>query len=983
MSNSSELSIRLRKAGVREVARAKSWLAEVSEIADPLPYLASAADPDMALLGFVRLGEAAPKQLRACLTGAGNALFSVLGLSQALTDHLLTHPQDLQQLANLRMPPLFSNFDEGNYDPASEEREARAWTQQFLAEFQAADSSDRVRYLYRRALTLIAAMDLSSGAALDIVSFVSRCITALVDMTLQASLRIAVEEADPNHEVRFAVIVMGKTGGREVNYISDVDVIFVVEPARQMPEGELIEKSAKIVSALTSICVGQGQEMPLWPLDMGLRPEGADGAVARTIDSYRSYYRRWAQSWEFQALLKARFAAGDRKLGEEFIKMVEPMVWEASGREGFVADARAMRARVEENVRPEHKDRQIKLGPGGLRDVEMTIQLMQLVHGRYDKSVRRPHTLEAIQALATQGYIAREGAAKLARCYRFLRCVEHRAQLYRLRRTGLIPSADLQLRRIGRAIDGQKYPDADSLKVELAHVRHDVRNLHRELFFRPLLPATASLSADEAALSPEAAAARLKAVGYKDPQGSLRHIEALTAGVTRRAALQRQLLPVMIGWIANGANPDAGLLRFRRLSEIIGTSHWYLAMLRDSRVAAAYLAKLLPTSTYCAEGFEHFPAAVAWLDHPIELEPREEERLVGEMRASASRHEDIVEAAQLVREIRSRELLRAGLADCLQGVDPKRARLYICPADDAALETTLELAHRVVKNPRARIGIIALGRLGGREPGYASDADIMAVYEPLGEGAREEAEQTVATMKSLLSEVGVQRPFKVDLGLRPEGKDGPTARSIESLRSYYEKWASPWERQALLRARPVAGDRRILEQAMQIVDEYRYGRAPSEEDLRSIRMLKARMERERLPRGSDPRAHVKLGPGGLSDAEWAVQLIQLTYGHEIEQLRTTNTLQALAAAVQAGLLPAEKANALEAAWRAASRIRAANTLASGRDGGSKLDLLPRTNDEIAAVSLILGYERSARSLVDDYRRKARHCRDVMEEIFYG
>ena len=978
-----DISLKLRKAGVRDVQRAKKWLEELEEWADPTPFLADAADPDMALLGLLRLCEEAPSRAQNAMAHCGKQLFSILGLSQALSDHLATHPDDLEVFESAASQ-TFSDIFSGSYDPGAEAAAAAAWASNYRQLFASVDSTDEIRRAYRRALSQIASADLSSDRALDIVSYVSRCISALVDLTLQAGLRVAQNKVDPQENIRLAVIVLGKTGAGEVNYISDVDVMFVAEANSDIPESDVIEVAGKIITALTAICSGPGEELPLWPLDLGLRPEGADGAVARTLDSYKTYYSKWAQSWEFQALLKARYAAGDKELAEKFSALVGPLVWEASAREGFVEDARNMRLRVEANVPSEQKGRQLKLGPGGLRDVEMTIQLMQLVHGRYDESVRVPHTLEAIQALAAQGYIAREGAAKLARCYRFLRCVEHRTQLFRLRRTALIPSSEKELRRIGRSIDAQKHPNARSLQIELTHVRHDVRTLHQELFYGPLLPATASLSADEAALSPEAASARLKAIGYKDPAGSLRHIEALTAGVSRRAALQRHLLPVMIGWIADGANPDAGLLRFRRLSEIIGTSHWYLAMLRDSRVAAGYLAKLLPTSTYCADGFEHFPAAVAWLDHPIELEAREKERLSGEMMAIVSRHDDAGEAAQLVREIRSRELLRAALADCLSGVDPERARKYITPVNDAALAAALKLAHRSAgTSPKARMGIIALGRLGGEEPGYASDADLMVVYSPVGEGAQEEAEHTVATLKSLLSDVGPQRPFKVDLGLRPEGKDGPTARSLESTRSYYERWASPWERQALLRARPVAGDPEVLDEAMEIIDRFRYGHSFDNDELKSIRMLKARMEAERLPRGMDPRSHVKLGPGGLSDAEWTIQLLQLMHAHEDVALRTTNTLDALGQAERLSLVTPAQARALEAAWNAATRIRAANTLASGRDGGAKLDLLPRTNDEIAAVSLILGYQRSERSLVDDYRRKARHCRDVMEEIFYG
>ena len=273
-----------------------------------------------------------------------------------------------------------------------------------------------------------------------------------------------------------------------------------------------------------------------------------------------------------------------------------------------------MRRRVEkESVPRGGEDRRIKLGPGGLRDVEFTVQLLQLVHGRSDESLRVRGTLEALDALSTGGYVSRTDAAAMSSCYKALRLLEHRSQLFRLRRTHDLPEKEENLRRIERGISGC-LGRGDSLWEGFKDLRRRVRSLHQEIYYRPLLGFAAVLSADEMALSPQAARERLAAVGYTDPDGALRHIQALTEGVSRRAAIQRQLLPVIIGWIGEGADPDFGLLSFRRLSEAIGGSHWYLAMLRDSPVAARRLCQVLSSAHWATERLAEFPESIAWLD---------------------------------------------------------------------------------------------------------------------------------------------------------------------------------------------------------------------------------------------------------------------------------------------------------------------------------------------------------------------------------
>ncbi|OLO45242.1 bifunctional [glutamine synthetase] adenylyltransferase/[glutamine synthetase]-adenylyl-L-tyrosine phosphorylase [Actinomyces oris] len=1036
---------------------------------DLVSSLALTADPDMALLSLVRLAEAATAAESTHRASAGSVepgctttpaallrsilsdpaaehrehrqrLLAVLGASQALGDFLVAHPERLTALAPLR---AWSSLEEPSPSEALQRVVQEALGQAGPANAAPSDGGETtpqpggtgqavsrataaLRRAYRDRLTAIVADDLTSADPIEHVPTVCRRMAELADAALDAALLVARAAVGPQaDEVALAVIAMGKTGARELNYISDVDVVYVVGPAHEprsahepVSEEHLVDVGTHLATELAHVVSATAPEPPLWPLDTALRPEGKDGALVRTLDSHLAYYRRWAASWEFQALLKARACAGDTELGARYEQGVAPYVWEASRRENFVEDARAMRRRVEkESVPRGGEDRRIKLGPGGLRDVEFTVQLLQLVHGRSDESLRVRGTLEALDALSAGGYVSRTDAAAMSSCYKALRLLEHRSQLFRLRRTHNLPEKEENLRRIERGISGC-LGRGDSLWEGFKDLRRRVRSLHQEIYYRPLLGFAAALSADEMALSPQAARERLAAVGYTDPDGALRHIQALTEGVSRRAAIQRQLLPVIIGWIGEGADPDFGLLSFRRLSEAIGGSHWYLAMLRDSPVAARRLCQVLSSAHWATERLAEFPESIAWLDDDDELELRRSGALAEEVAAVLRRRsltgpdeatlaEQAIEAVQAILRVRAREEVRASLADCLDGIDPERTASILSDATDAVLEGALTVATGLVIAQRdgaeavsvgpdasgrwqaalARHAIVAMGRLGGREIGYASDADVLFIHEARDgvdqDAAAQEAEAVAKQVMGLLASA-LPHPLEVDCDLRPEGRNGVMSRSLNAYREYYGRWSALWERQALLRARPCAGDRDLGRRFEELINPLRWaqeGLLP--QDLREIRRIKARVEAERLPRGIDPARHLKLGPGGLSDVEWSAQVLQLAHAGRIPELRTTSTVGALQAAAQAGVLSADDGGELVAAWILASRLRSAIVLGTGRASGPRSQVLPIQIREIRLVGRLIGLGSGReRELEDLYRRSARHARAVAERIVF-
>ncbi len=992
----------LTRAGFTDSQRASELLADpaLAPAIDALDggeselveALRAVADPDQALLALVRIASGAhdPTPLYE-LVASDDAyrLYAVLGGSAALGDWLVAHPVAVEMLRGagdrLAMPAEVVRrrlVAATGADPSAAVPVASAKP--------AAGTLDAWRRAYRRELLLIAAADLTSPNPETIQPRVAAALADLAAAAVEGALALArAEVGERANGVRLAVLGMGKTGGRELNYISDVDVIYVVEPGPDCSEDDAIRLGTKLASTLARMCSMPSAEPALWEIDPALRPEGKNGPLVRTLSSHVSYYERWAKTWEFQALLKARLIAGDAELGQDYVQATAPMVWDAVTRANFVEDAQAMRRRVEAHVPPAEADRQIKLGRGGLRDVEFTVQLLQLVHGRLDETIRSATTLEALGELSKGGYVGRDDAIELAECYRFLRVLEHRIQLFRMRRTHLFPTAEADLRRLARAL----HTDVDSLTERWRATRRRVRQLHEAMFYRPLLPATAKLTADAAALTAESAADRLAAIGYRDPSGAVRHIAALSQGFSRRAKIQRQLLPVLLGWFAEGGDPDQGLLSFRKLSEELGDTHWYLKLLRDSGAAATRLAQLLSESKYVADGMIRSTESVAWLGTDNDLKPRSLDSLWQNLDAMLVRRDDEKDAARIVRFVRRRELTRGAMADVLANVRAQAMWEVIAPASDLALRGALRIATQVItaemkldEDPSEFV-VIAMGRLGGAEVGYGSDADVLFVHEP-----HDGVDETVANrwalavagrMRTLLGETGPEPSLPVDAALRPEGKNGPMVRTLKSYAEYYQRWALGWERQALLRARVVAGNNDLGAKFTALIDPLRYPEGGLEiSEVRELRRIKARVENERMPRGVPPTHHLKLGRGGLSDVEWTVQLLQLQHAGQIPELRTTGTLQALAAAREAGVIDAGDERQLREAWELASRLRNANVLATGRTNAQRVDVLPAGHDLIG-VSRLLGYDPGhAMDLEDDWLRAARRCRTVTERVFF-
>jgi glutamate-ammonia-ligase adenylyltransferase len=942
--------------------------------------LSRAPDGDNALRAMVRLADAVGAdwaELNEALVkdkALRGRLFGVLGSSLALGDHLIAHPDSWRLLAG---PVTLPSAGELRTMFAAEAEKASDTTA----------ALQPLRALHRDRLLVLAGLDLAPTVENEPVlpfTTVGEHLSDIADAALGAALIVATRSvAGGDEPPRLAVIAMGKCGARELNYVSDVDVIFVGQTA----------------DALETRVAGEMMRFAgdaFFEVDAALRPEGKHGQLVRTLDSHIAYYQRWAKTWEFQALLKARPSTGDADLGRQYIKALMPMVWTASEREDFVAEVQAMRRRVEELVPAGVRAREIKLGTGGLRDVEFAVQLLQMVHGRNDEALHVASTVDALAALGSGGYIGRDDAANLTASYEFLRLLEHRLQLQRLKRTHMLPDEDDDeaLRWLARAAhvrpDGRH--DAQGvLREELKRQNMRVSRLHAKLFYQPLLESvgTVGISGISGGMSPQAAERQLAALGYEGPQSALTHLAALTGHSGRRGRVQQVLLPTLLDWLSDTPDPDAGLLAYRRISEELADHRWYLSTLRDEGAVAKRLMQVLGTSAYVPELLMRAPEVIQqYADGPtgpklLEVDP---DGVARALIASAGRHPEPVRAIAAARTLRRRELARIASADLLGMLEVTDVCNALTSVWVAVLQAALEAVIRA-NTPKdgvpARIAVIGMGRLGGGELGYGSDADVMFVCDPspgVDESAAVRWSVTIAEqVRTLLGTPSADPPLEVDANLRPEGRNGPLVRTLASYEAYYAKYAHAWEVQALLRAHRVAGDLDLGERFLLMIDKTRYPPGGvSAEAVQEIRRIKARVDAERLPRGADPNTHTKLGRGGLADIEWTVQLLQLRHAHKVPALHNTSTLATLDAIGAAELIAEGDVDLLRQAWLTATRARNALVLVRGKP----TDQLPGPGRQLNAVALAAGWgSDDGGEFLDNYLRVTRRAKAVVRKVF--
>ncbi|GAB4373241.1 MAG: bifunctional [glutamate--ammonia ligase]-adenylyl-L-tyrosine phosphorylase/[glutamate--ammonia-ligase] adenylyltransferase [Deltaproteobacteria bacterium] len=932
------------------------WIA-VGEAAREAP------DPDLFFLNLSRLCDSLPpREVCAAFApdGSRKALGRLLGASESIPERLAARPELVSR--------LFAGEGFRTRIPAerlaAEAMEAadRCGTEE---EVQAALRGIRIREF-----TAIAARDL---AGLSPLPEVTEDLSNLAAAALEGAIRFARRLLDERYgvprvgegeragrECRFVVLGMGKLGARELNVSSDIDLIYLYETDRGTTDGGSGGKAipphpyfVRLCETITRIVSENTADGLVFRVDLRLRPDGSKGALAHSLRAAETYYESWGQTWERGAMIKARPVAGDLGLGEEFLGVITPFVYRRSLDFTAIEEIQELKDRVDRTAaRSRERGMDVKLGHGGIREIEFFVQTHQLVYGGKDPSLRLRGTEETLAALSAAGIVPEGERKKLVAAYRFLRSLEHRIQYHRERQTHLLPEREGDRRRIARAMG---FADAAEFLAALKRHTAAVREAYGRLF-RPEEERTPSEVSPEVEalfereLEGEELDGRLRALGFSDPAAAAKHLAALREGppFTRLPVRARRYLekiaPRVLQQVTQAPDPDMALGHMERFLSAMGARTMFYALLFENRKVIDVLVRLFGRSRYLSGYLLRHPEMLdTFLRKDLSPLVRSKSEMRKELGEALGACADFEEEMDELRRFKNAETLRIGLHDLAGNLSPEEGMFQLSALAEVLLGYALVLARRETSNRygvpmtagedgpvEARFCVMGMGKLGGEELTYHSDLDILFLYQGSGETAprigvapetfrklsnheyfAKVAQRLISILSTSTREGYV---YKLDTRLRPSGNAGPLVSSREAFARYHEASAQLWERQALLKCRFVAGDRDFGKRMEQEIARFLFDRPLPGNAAEEIHRLRTRMEKE-IGRERADRLDLKVGRGGIVDVEFAVQYLQLRHGPAHPAVRARATLKALYELHRAGILPEEEFRVLDEGYR--------------------------------------------------------------------
>lgn len=961
---------RLRALGVRDTARALALVEELRELpwdaaAREAAFEAAVAapDPDLYFLNLARLAETLPPAEVAAAFRAPSGprlLPALLGGSAFLPERLA------------REPGLFAElFVRGGVDRRPGAAELADEAVRCAAESGSEEAvKAALRRIKLREMTRIAARDM---AGLSPLSEVTGDLSALARAALEGAIVFARRAADERfgpalaegpgepRACRFVVLGMGKLGGCELNFSSDVDLIYLYETDRGQTAGgpgrrsvSLHEYFTRVAETVTRIVSESTAGGFVFRVDLRLRPEGNQGDLVNSLRSAEIYYESWGQTWERAAMIKARPVAGDLALGEEFLRIITPFVYRKYLDFTAIEEIKEMKEKIDRSaVRARRGGHDLKLGRGGIREIEFFVQAHQLIYGGKNPSLRLRGTEAALEALAAQGIVSREEAERLRAAYVFLRTLEHRIQVFQERQTHALPAREEDQLRLARAMG---LPSGEELLLALDRHTGSVRAIYERLF-------RGAEAADGAAVPPEIAAvldgeadpaqtARLLArLGFSDPGTARANLAVLRDGPphvrlpARARRYLEKIVPAILARVVETRNPDMALAHMERFISAVGARTMFYALLFENPRVISALVNLFGSSPFLSGYLLRHPELLdTFLRQDVSVPLKTKSPLRKELGEALAACADLEQEMDELRRFRNLEMLRIGIHDLAGGIDLEEGMFQLSALAEVLLRYAYALARREVtrrfgipmvpgeggREREASFCVLGMGKLGAEELSYHSDLDIIFLYSGAGEtvpppGADAAAFRRVSNheyfakvaqrMISLLTTVTREGyVYRLDTRLRPSGNAGPLVTSFASFRSYHEESAQLWERQALLKARFVAGDREFGKAVEAEIARIVFGRPLPAGAAEEIHRLRMRMEVE-LGREREGRLNLKVGRGGLVDVEFAAQYLQLVHGPQRPSVRARATLKALYELRREGVLAQEDFEVLDRGYR--------------------------------------------------------------------
>ena len=823
----------------------------------------------------------------------------------------------------------------------------------------------------------------------------TRALSQLADECIRGALAGAAHLAGANARIAddLCVLAMGKLGAQELNLSSDIDLIYLLggdaEPAR-------LEIANRLGEVLTEIIAAQ-----CFRVDMRLRPGGRGSPLVIPVESALGYYQSMGDTWERAALLRARPAAGAIAAGRHLLDELGRFIYRRYLDFDTLRQLRAMKRQIEQELRsPDLIERNVKLGRGGIRELEFIVQSLTLIYGGRDARLRTAMTLEALDRLETYGYLARDRAQKLRDAYRFLRDIEHKLQVAAGLQTHALPNSAIGFAVLAARLGFGKSTDASSrLKSRLSDHREFVATQFREMLAgggerNEVKVSAPAENAWRVAGDHNLAVDALIELGFSRPAESANHLALLSQGATQPSAspTRRELLdrlgPELLDEIRSLADPDLALMNLASFISAVGARTSFLALLEEHPATRRVLLRLFASSSHLSSLFIRHPEILDTLVRSDLAQVRRaaadlRDELAGRVRASG----DFEARLDAIRSFRQQEFLRVAIADLAGDLDLEGVQVELTGLAEAVLREALQLARDEVatRHPAAAkliLCAIAMGRLGAGEMSYNSDLDLIFVYHEVSDaaaGAREAAARVVQRLIAILeapTREGIA--YKLDLRLRPSGNAGPLVAALAGFREYHRQSSAIWERQALVRARVIGGDAWLGSEVEISRREFVFERGLSIAEVAEIAAMRERMEHE-IGAETKHRLNLKQGRGGLVDVEFLTQMMVLRHGHAHPALRQRGTVALIRALAESKLMDANTATDLESDYRFLLRLEDRLRIESDQAAWA----LPTAHRDLMPLARRMGYAGTdaAQRLLDELDLRRTRIRATFDWCF--